>query len=37
MKILKYLGIDQNQNKQFPFSLNIDYVNSNNKDIMKEI
>ena len=36
MKILKYLGIEQNQNKQFPFSLNSDFVN-NNKDIMKEI
>ena len=37
MKILKYLGIEQNQNKQFPFSLNSDFVNNNNKDIMKEI
>ena len=36
MKILKYLGIEQNPNKQFPFSLNSDFVN-NNKDIMKEI
>ena len=37
MKILKYLGFDQNHNKQFPFSLNNDFVNGNNKDLMKVI